>query len=121
MFMRLYIEIFDDGPVGPVALAGPSPDPEQVILEEELRRLSREHGDAVRVRRYNLGREPRQYLEHPPVAALLRERGPAVLPVTLVNGRVVKTGAYPGYGELEPAGADDPVLLAWERALAGGR
>lgn len=68
----------------------------------EIRRVYREYGDAVRVRRHWLGTDPPRYRDHPRVGALLRERGPGVLPVTLVDGRVIRTGAYPCYGELEP-------------------
>lgn len=114
----IYIDIFDDGPVGPQSLEGPYPDPNLVILEEELRRIHKEYGDSVEVRRYNLGQEPRHYLDHPAMAALMRERGPAILPVTMVDGRVVKTGAYPCYRELELAQLEDESELIqdwWSR------
>lgn len=118
MFARINIEIFDDAPIGPQVLANPNPDPDQVILAEELRRLGREYCEGLKVRRYYLGKEARGYLEHPPVAALIRERGPGVLPVTVVNGHVFKTGAYPKYGEIEAVDYDYAVS-AWERALVG--
>ena len=34
------------------------------------------------------------------VAELLHAQGKKVLPVTLVNGQVFRTGSYPAYGEL---------------------
>lgn len=99
------IEIFDDGPVPVEALEGPCPDTAQIILEQELRRVGDECGEGVRVYRYWLGENPADYRDHPQVAALLRARGAAVLPITLVDGQVLRMGSYPALGDIErPAG-----------------
>lgn len=102
MTERIAIDVFDSGPIDDGALDGPCPDPCLIIFDQELRRLSREYGDGFRLRRFWLGWDPKSYIKFPEVAALLRERGPAVLPITMVDGRVVQTGAYPGLGEIEP-------------------
>lgn len=97
----MFVEIFDVVPVTGTALEGPSPDPDLIMLEDELRRLQRQFGRNVTIERYYLGTTPEAYRDFPTVATLIRERGAAVLPVTLVDGRVVKTGSYPMYGELD--------------------
>lgn len=98
---RISIDVFDSGPIDDGALDGPCPDTCLIIFDQELRRLAREYGDGFKLNRFWLGWEPKSYSNCPEVAALLRERGAAVLPITLVNGRVVRTGSYPGLGEIE--------------------
>ncbi len=39
-------------------------------------------------------------MENPEVKALLTTNGKKILPITLVNGKVFKTGQYPSYEEL---------------------
>ena len=106
MTTQILVEIFDAGPIGGDLFDSPCPDPDQVILEQELRRIHREYGDGATVRRYWFGQDPRSYAAHPQVAALLRERGAGVLPVVMVDGWVMRTGSYPGLGEIEPHPAE---------------
>lgn len=102
MPVQMTVEIFDAGPVERGYRDCPCPDTDLLILEDELRRLYRELGPALRVHRYWLGLSAANYREFPAVYALIKERGLAVLPVTMVDGRVVRTGSYPQYRELEP-------------------
>lgn len=102
MEASITVEIYDDGPIYEEALSGPCPDPSLIILDQEIRRLYREFGGGLRLTRHWLGHEPTAYREHPLAAALLRERGPSVLPITIVDGRVLRAGAYPSLGEIEP-------------------
>ncbi len=102
MPVLMEIDIFDAEPADMGVMDDPCPDPAVMILEDEIRRVYREYGEAVRVRRHYLGEDHKAYRDFPRVAALLRERGPAVLPVTVIDGRVMRTGTYPTYGELEP-------------------
>lgn len=92
------IELFDPPMCCPGGLCGPAIDPALLDLNEAVLRLKNEHG--VAVNRYLLQQQGRKFMENPEVLALLQEHGTDVLPVTAVNGTVVKTRAFPSYEEL---------------------
>lgn len=45
--------------------------------------------------RHNLSINPNAFLEHEKVNTLFQEHGNEILPITIVDGKVVKTGKYP--------------------------
>lgn len=115
MSETLLIEIFDVAPLNPANLEGPLPDPDLVVLEQELVRVQREFDGKVRLRWHARGTDPDAYRDFPAVATLLRERGPVVMPITAVNGRVIKTGSFPCFREIAlPATVDEELAeLGW--------
>ncbi|MDA8334006.1 MAG: arsenite efflux transporter metallochaperone ArsD [Peptococcaceae bacterium] len=98
------IVVYDPPMCCSTGVCGPAPDPELLRVAAALERL---RGQGVGVARYNLARDTKAFLEQEEVQGLLREKGPEVLPVIVVDGRVRLTGRYPESAELE----------AW---LAGG-
>ena len=50
--------------------------------------------------RYNLAQQPNEFMSNSLVSDLLRKNGKKILPVTIVNGEVFKTGGYPSYEEM---------------------
>jgi len=94
------IEIFDPPMCCPTGLCGPTIDPALLDINEAILRLRKERGEGVHVERYLLSQQGPKFMQNPAVFALLKEHGVEVLPVTTVNGRVVKKGAYPSYEEL---------------------
>ncbi len=100
------IEIFDPPLCCPTGLCGPVIDPALLDISEALLRLGKELSGQVQIDRYLLSQQPGRFMQNPDVARLLKERGVGVLPVTVVNGRVLKTEAYPSYDELRAALAD---------------
>ena len=54
----------------------------------------------VIVQRHNLSQNPAAFVENEIVKTALTEKGEAVLPVILLNGKVVTTGRYPDRAEL---------------------
>jgi len=52
------------------------------------------------VERYNLAQQTKHFIDNKLVADLQHENGKKALPVTIVNGAVFRTGAYPTYEEL---------------------
>lgn len=109
---HLHIDVFDVTLPECAATEGPCPDADLVVWLQELGRLHRENAGRVRVRWHVTGKDPETCARFPAIAALLRERGGAVLPVVLVNGRVAKTGAFPCCAELERIAAEDLVLAS---------
>lgn len=100
------IEIFDPPLCCPSGLCGPVIDPALLDISDALLRLGKDFAGRVQVDRYLLSQQPGRFMQNSDVARLLKERGVGVLPVTVVDGRVLKTEAYPSYDELRAALAD---------------
>lgn len=78
----------------------PNPDPVLLDVNEMVQKLKSE---GVRVERYLLNAQPQAFVSNPEVYRLIRERKLAVLPVTAVNGQIIKAGAYPTLDEVKQA------------------
>lgn len=50
--------------------------------------------------RYNLSNNPDVFSERADILAAIKDDADAVLPITVVDGQIVKTGAYPTIDEL---------------------
>lgn len=90
-------------------VCGPGPNQELVRVAADLRLLA-EAG--VKIERYNLAQQPDAFLRRDEVRKQLAEKGPGILPVVLVDGRVRLVRRYPTRGELQAwlAGTDpEPV------------
>jgi hypothetical protein len=96
--MNPKIEIFDPPMCCPGGLCGPAIDPALLDISEALLRIKSEHG--VEVPRYLLQQNGQMFFQNKGVMELLKEKGTNVLPITTVNGVVVKSGSYPTYEEL---------------------
>ena len=53
--------------------------------------------------------EPQAFMRNRDVYELIRERQLAVLPITVVRGRIVKTDAYPSLAEMRAAPPPRPT------------
>lgn len=73
-------------------------DPALLDVSEAVSRLKNER--VIEVKRYLLQQDGQKFFQNPEVMSLLKEKGTNALPVTVVNGKVVKQGAYPSYDEL---------------------
>jgi glutamine synthetase type III len=71
-----------------------------VEVNETLLDLSA-HG--ISVARYQMATSPQAFLGNAEVMRLVRERQMAALPITVVNGRLIKSGAYATLAEIESA------------------
>ena len=107
---RMRIEIYDPALCCSSGLCGPQIDPLLVEANDTVLRLKKQ---GVAVERFNLAQQPHDYVANPTISALMNERGKDALPVTLINGEVLKIGAYPDYEELCKALRIEP--------LSGGR
>jgi len=94
------VEIFDPPMCCPTGLCGPTIDPVLLDVNEMVLKL-KEQG--IHVERYLMTTQPQAFLNNAEVYRLVRERQLAALPITVVNGRVIKTGAYPTLAEVQAA------------------
>lgn len=78
-------------------LCGASVDPELMRISTVLDRLSKQ---GIVVNRYNLSSSPMAFLENSKVNNFINEKGVDELPLTVVDGEILKTGSYPTNEEL---------------------
>ncbi len=86
------VEIFDPALCCPTGVCGPSVDPELTRMASAVFLLEKK---GCNITRYNLASEPGKFAESEAVNKILHEKGPDALPITLLNGEVVKQGGYP--------------------------
>lgn len=98
--MPVQVEIFEPPMCCPSGLCGPEIDPALLDLSESILRLEKEFNGRVMVGRYALNHQARKFAENHELTGLIRSEGVGVLPVTCVDGRLLKRGAYPKYEEL---------------------
>ncbi len=91
------IQIFDPALCCSSGLCGPNIDPVLVKMNDAILALKKQ---GVEVERFNLAQQPKDFMSNPEVRSLLTKNGKKILPITIVNGKVFKTGQYPSYEEL---------------------
>ncbi|MGA9350784.1 MAG: arsenite efflux transporter metallochaperone ArsD [Anaerolineae bacterium] len=94
------VEIFDPPLCCPTGLCGPTIDLVLLDVNEMVLKLK---GQGVAVERYLMTAQPQAFLNNAEVYRLVRERQLAALPITVVNDRVIKAGAYPTLAEVRAA------------------
>lgn len=91
------LEIFDPAMCCSTGVCGPSIDPELMRMATTINAL-KEKGMVIQ--RHGLSSEPQDFVSNTTINALLQKEGADILPVTLLEGVVVKTKAYPTNEEL---------------------
>jgi hypothetical protein len=94
------VEVFDPPLCCPTGLCGPVLDTTLLDLGEAIIALQSE-GRAVA--RHMMATDPQAFVRNRDVYEAIRARQLEVLPITVVHGRIVKTGAYPTLDELHAA------------------
>ncbi len=112
--MPIKIELFDPPMCCPGGLCGPAIDPALLDLNEAIITLKQEKG--VAVERYLLSQQGKKFMENPEVLALLQQHGTEILPVTVVNGHVVKMKVFPTYEELKQWASEPEAIFQGARA-----
>jgi len=108
------VEIYDPPMCCSSGVCGPSIDPVLVKMNDAILALKKQ---GVVVERYNLAQQIKAFTANKTIADLLHGNGKKILPITLVNSQVFKTGAYPSYEELckaldiEPLKKGKPLTL----------
>ncbi|MBL9136011.1 MAG: arsenite efflux transporter metallochaperone ArsD [Verrucomicrobiales bacterium] len=91
------IEVFDPVLCCSSGVCGPLVDPALLRIAADLRWLQENGGQ---VHRFNLGQNPAAFVQNEQVRQELNLRGEGVLPLVLVDGRIVLRGRYPRREEL---------------------
>lgn len=94
------VEIFDPPMCCPTGLCGPTLDQTLLDVSEMVLALQ---AAGVRVERYQMSSHPNAFLGNAEVMKLVREKQLEALPITVVRGKVLKSGAYPSLAEVRAA------------------
>ena len=91
------IEIFDPAMCCETGVCGPAIDPELLRMATVINNL-KEKG--IEIKRYGLANQPQEFISNTTISDLLQAEGAEVLPVTLMDGEVIKKKEYPTNEEL---------------------
>lgn len=91
------LEIYEPPLCCPTGLCGPAPDPGLLTLQENILRWKKE---GIAVERLAINQAPQRFLENRTVADLLTREGQEVLPLALLDGKVVCKGKYPTFEQV---------------------
>src|SRR5699024_2195280 len=96
-FSMSKLEIFDPAMCCSTGVCGPGVDPELTRIASAVYSLEKR---GIDVTRYNLANDPSEFIENKKVNYILNEKGADILPVTILNGEIVKESNYPSNEEL---------------------
>jgi len=108
------VEIYDPPMCCSSGVCGPGIDPVLVKMNDAALALKKQ---GIEVERYNISQQPKVFLANKKIADLLHGNGKKILPITIVKGKVFKTGEYPLYEDLctelgiEPLKKGKPMTL----------
>lgn len=84
--------IYDPAMCCSTGVCGPSVDKNLLRVSTLINNLK---SNGILIERYNLSSSPQVFLDSKIVSEMLNKDGVEVLPITIVDGEVVKTKAYP--------------------------
>jgi hypothetical protein len=85
------IQIFDPAMCCSTGVCGPSVNPQLIRVATVINNLKKQ---GILVERYTLNNDPQAYVDNINVNDLIKSEGVSVLPITVVDGIVVKTKEY---------------------------
>jgi hypothetical protein len=91
------LEFFDPAMCCSTGVCGPSIDPELLRVSTVVNVLNKK---GFSVKRHNLSQEPQDFVANKTISQLLVQEGVGALPITLLDGEVVKKAGYPTNDEL---------------------
>ncbi len=92
------LEIFESTLCCPTGVCGPEPDKKLIELQNVLQVLSKA---GIKVDRHAINQSPLAFTKNQVVKQFIQSEGPGKLPVTLLNGEIIKKGGYPDLKDLE--------------------
>ncbi len=92
------LEIFEPTLCCPTGVCGPEPDRVLIELQNVMQVLAKA---GIKVERYAINQSPLAFTKNEVVKQFIRTEGPGKLPVTLLNGEIIKKVGYPELKELE--------------------
>lgn len=94
--MMKKIMIYDPAMCCSTGICGASVDKELLRVATVIENLTRK---GAQINRFNLSSQPNAFVENQLINDNLKQNGPEILPITLVDGEIVKTKSYPSNEE----------------------
>lgn len=91
------VVIFEPAMCCDTGVCGPSVDPELLRISTVINNLK---SNGILIERYNLASNPQAFVDNQEINKMLNDQGIEILPVTMVNGKAVKSKAYPTNPEI---------------------
>ncbi|MFC6118170.1 arsenical resistance operon transcriptional repressor ArsD [Macrococcus epidermidis] len=85
------IKLFEPAMCCSSGVCGPSPDQELIRVNGDIEKMKQ---NGIKVLRYNLTSAPNAFVRHEAIMTLIKDKGEAIMPITMINDEVVKTGSY---------------------------
>ncbi|PTM26464.1 arsenical resistance operon transcriptional repressor ArsD [Lacticaseibacillus rhamnosus] len=92
------IELFEPAMCCSTGVCGPSVNQDLLMITSAFDAL--QGVKTIEADRYNLSNNPDVFSERADILAAIKDDPDAVLPITVVDGKIVKTGDYPTIDEL---------------------
>ena len=86
------MEIYDPAMCCSTGVCGPSVNPELIRVASVIENLKKA---GLEVKRHNLSSAPQDFVSNTMVNHKLNSKGASVLPITVVDGKIVKEAGYP--------------------------
>ena len=96
-FIIMIIEIFEPSLCCASGVCGPEPDKTLIELQNTIQILSKA---MVEVKRYAINQVPLAFTGNAVVKKFITTEGPGKLPLTLLDGKIIKKGGYATLDEL---------------------
>lgn len=94
------IEIFEPTMCCSTGICGPSVDESLVKIGENIEALKNEF-EGIVIERYQPQTHSMKFMANMEVGKLVKENGQKILPITVLDGKVIKSGEYPTLEELK--------------------
>lgn len=95
--MKAKIKIFEPPMCCPTGMCGPTVDEKLVAFNDLIEKLKK---DGFVVERYMLTNDAAAFQSEAQVVAVLKDEQLEALPITLIDGKLIKRGAYPTLEEI---------------------
>jgi sulfur carrier protein ThiS len=92
------MQIFDPAMCCSTGVCGPSVNPQLLRVATVLNNLKKK---GILVERYSLNNNPKEFVDNTYINELIKNNGINILPITVVDGEVVKTKEYLTNEELQ--------------------
>ena len=92
------IRIYEPAMCCSTGVCGVSVDPELLRMSSLVEKLDKK---GIDIKRFNLNSAPQEFIENKKVNEILNQKGEDVLPLTIVDDEIIKSGAYPSSEEFE--------------------
>lgn len=94
----MILEIFEPSLCCDSGVCGPEPDKVLIELQNNIQLLKKV---GVETKRYAINQAPLVFVQNKLVSDFIKANGPSKLPITLFDGKIIKTDGYPDIDELK--------------------